>query len=301
VRSFSLEGRTLGKYRVLEPLGRGGMARVYRAYHPHLDRYVAIKVMRADLMLDDATTESESWTSRFRREAQAVARLRHPHIVQVFDFDVDDGVYFMVMELLEGDTLKARLNQCRLRNECIKPGEAVRIVQDVLDGLSYAHAAGVIHRDIKPGNIMLTRSGQAVITDFGIAQIVGGTRHTLSGALMGTLNYMAPEQGLEGRSDARGDLYSLGIVLYEMLTLRTPFEADTPLAILLKHLHDPLLPPRQLNPHLPEPLERTQSRGKAPGGSVPVGRRDGGGATRGGRGGGDRASRARICASTVFT
>jgi tRNA A-37 threonylcarbamoyl transferase component Bud32 len=246
----SLEGQTLGKYRVLEPLGRGGMAQVYRAYHPQLDRYVAIKVLRSDLV------EDEEFLARFRREARAVAALRHPNIVQVFDFDVHGDIYYMVMELLEGDTLKTRLNDYRARQESMPPGEVVRILLDVLDGLAYAHSEGMIHRDIKPANILLTRRGQAVVADFGIAQIVGGTQYTVSGALMGTLNYMAPEQGLESHSDARSDIYSLGIVYYEMLTQRTPFDADTPLAILMKHLNDPLPLPRQVAPAIPEPFER---------------------------------------------
>ena len=246
----TLQGQTLGKYRVLDPLGRGGMARVYRAYHPQLDRYVAIKVLRSDL------AEEEDFLERFRREARAVAALRHPNIVQVFDFDVQDDVYYMVMELMEGDTLKTRLNDYRLRGERMAWGEMVRVLLDVLDGLAYAHGEGMIHRDIKPANVLLTKRGQAVMADFGIAQIVGGIRHTASGVLMGTLDYIAPEQGLEGQSDVRSDIYSLGIVLYEMLTQRTPFDADTPLAVLMKHLHDPLPLPRQIDPQIPEPFER---------------------------------------------
>jgi serine/threonine protein kinase len=246
----SMQGRTLGKYRVLEPLGRGGMARVYRGYHPQLDRYVAIKVLRSDLV------EEEEFLARFRREAQAVAALRHPNIVQVYDFDVEGESYYMVMELLEGDTLKARLSDYRVRGERMPLGEVVRVMLDVLDGLSYAHREGMIHRDIKPANVILTKHGQAVVADFGIAKIIGGTLHTASGALMGTLNYIAPEQGLEGKSDARSDIYSLGIVLYEILTGHTPFDADTPLAVLMKHLNDPLPLPRQIDETIPEPFER---------------------------------------------
>jgi serine/threonine protein kinase len=189
----SLEGQNLGKYRVLEPLGRGGMARVYRAYHPQLDRYVAIKVLRSDLV------EEQEFLARFKREAQAVAALRHPNIVQMFDFDAQSGVYYMVMELLAGDSLRTRLNDYRARGEQMPRGEVVRVLLDVLDGLTYAHSEGMIHRDVKPANILLTKRGQAVLTDFGIAQIIGGTRYTVSGALMGTLNYMSPEQGLEGQ------------------------------------------------------------------------------------------------------
>lgn len=251
----SLEGQTLGKYRVLEPLGRGGMARVYRAYHPQLDRYVAIKVLRSDLV-EEEDSDASSWRARFRREARAVAALRHPNIVQVFDSDVQDDVYYMVLELLEGDTLKMRLNDYHARGDKMPLGEVVRVLLDVLNGLAYAHSEGMIHRDIKSANILLTKRGQAVIADFGIAQIVGGTRHTAAGALMGTLNYMAPEQGLKGHSDARSDIYSLGIVFYEMLTRRTPFEADTPLAVLMKHVNDPLPLPRKIDPTIPEPFER---------------------------------------------
>jgi len=246
----SLEGQTLGKYTVLEPLGSGGMARVYRAYHPKLDRYVAIKVLRSDLVDDPM------FLSRFRHEAQAVAALRHPNIVQVFDFDIENDDYYMVMELLDGDSLHTRLNDYRVRGEQMPYGEMVRILLDVLDGLDYAHAEGMIHRDIKPANILLTRKGQAVLADFGIAQIVGSTHHTVSGALLGTLNYMAPEQGLQGICDARSDIYAMGVVFYEMLTQQPPYEADTPLAILLKHVNDPLPLPHLVNAAIPLSLER---------------------------------------------
>lgn len=247
---LSLEGQTLGKYRILEPLGRGGMAQVYKAYHPQLDRYVAVKVLRSDLV------EEAEFLARFRREARAVAALRHANVVQVYDFDTQDDLYYMVMELLEGDTLKAHLNAFRARGEHLPLGELVRILCDVLAGLAYAHGEGIIHRDLKPANIMLTKRGQAVLTDFGIAQIVGGTQYTISGALMGTLNYMAPEQGLDGKCDTRSDIYSLGIVYYEMLTGKVPFDADTPLAILMKHLNDPLPLPHKFDPSIPEPFER---------------------------------------------
>jgi len=247
---LSLEGQTLGKYRILEPLGRGGMAQVFKAYHPQLDRFVAVKILRSDLV------EEEEFLVRFRREARAVAALRHPNIVQIFDFDVQNDLYYMVMELLEGDTLKAYLNSMRVRGERLPLGEIVRIFQDVLSGLAYAHGEGIIHRDLKPANIMLTKRGQAVLTDFGIAQIVGGTQYTVSGALMGTLSYMAPEQGLDGHCDARSDIYSLGIAYYEALTGTVPFDADTPLAILMKHINNPLPLPRKIDPSIPESFER---------------------------------------------
>jgi serine/threonine protein kinase len=240
---------TLGKYRILEPLGRGGMAQVYKAYHPPLDRYVAVKILRSDLV------ESSEFLARFRSEAHAVSGLRHANIVQVFDFDMQDDYYYMVMELLEGDTLRTLLNNYRVRNQRMPLIQVVSILKDALSGLAYAHAEGIIHRDLKPANIMLTKKGQAVLSDFGIAQIVGSTQHTVSGALMGTLNYMAPEQGFAGTCDRRSDIYSLGIVLYEMLTGYTPFDADTPLAILMKHLNDPLPLPTQVDPELPPSFE----------------------------------------------
>lgn len=245
----TLEGQTIGKYRVLEALGRGGMAQVYKAYHAQLDRYVAIKMLRSDLV------EEQEFLERFRREAKAVSGLRHPNIVQVFDFDVQDEMYYMVMELLEGDTLRASLNNYRVNGKRMPINEILRITKDVLAGLEYAHNEGIIHRDIKPANIMLTKKGQAVLTDFGIAQIVGSTQYTATGALMGTLNYMAPEQGFKGQCDQRSDIYSLGIVLYEMLLGYMPFDADTPLAILMKHLNDPLPLPTKVDPNLSADLE----------------------------------------------
>jgi serine/threonine protein kinase len=245
-----LAGLNLGKYQLREQLGRGGMADVYRAYHPQLDRFVAVKVLRGELVDDP------EFLARFQREAKIVAALRHANIVQVFDADAQDDIYYMVMELLDGDSLKARLTDYRARDERMPYGEVVRVMLDVLDGLAYAHSEGMIHRDLKPANIMLIKRGQAVITDFGIAQMVGATRYTMSGALMGTLNYMAPEQGMQNQSDARSDLYSLGIVLYEMLTGKPPFDADTPLAILMKHVNEPLPLPSTSGVNIPQPLER---------------------------------------------
>jgi serine/threonine protein kinase len=245
-----LEGMNLGKYQLREQLGHGGMASVYRAYHPQLDRFVAVKVLRGELVDDP------EFLARFQREAKIVAALRHANIVQVYDADLQDDIYYMVMELLEGDTLKARLHDYHAREEQMPLGEVVRVMLDVLDGLAYAHGEGMIHRDLKPANIMLTKRGQAVITDFGIAQMVGATRYTMSGALMGTLNYMAPEQGMQNQSDARSDLYSLGIVLYEMLTGKPPFDADTPLAILMKHVNEPLPMPPTTGVVIPEAFER---------------------------------------------
>lgn len=250
----SLVGRTIEKYRVLEPLGRGGMAEVYRAYHPQLDRHVAIKVLRADL-IDEDEVSAQSWRARFQREARAVAALRHPNIVRVFDCDAEGDVSYIAMECLEGDCLKTRLADYRVRGDKMALGDVVRILLDVLDGLAYAHGEGVVHRDLKPANVLLTERGDAVLSDFGIAQIVGGTRYTVPGAVIGTVDYMSPEQARGGHGDARSDIYSLGIILYEMLIQRPPFEAEAPLAVLMKHVNDPLPLPCEIAASIPKPLE----------------------------------------------
>jgi hypothetical protein len=245
-----LVGRTLGKYRIVQRLGRGGMADVYKAYQPGLDRYVAMKVMHAHLV------EEEGFLGRFEREATAVAKLRHPNIVQVFDFDHEDGVYYMVMEFIEGPTLKAELKERSVSNRFFSLQEIGRIMMNLCSAVDYAHSRGMVHRDIKPANVMFTADGQVVLTDFGIAKIVGATRYTVTGALSGTPSYMSPEQGQGQRGDERSDIYSMGVILYEMATGRVPFDADTPFAIIMKHINDPLPMPRSVNPNVPEAVEK---------------------------------------------
>jgi tRNA A-37 threonylcarbamoyl transferase component Bud32 len=246
-----LTGQMLGNYRIVERIGRGGMAVVYKAYQPALERHVAIKVLREQLTADD-----EQFARRFQREAKAVAALRHPNIVQVFDFGTQDDVSYMVMEYLDGTTLKAELKALAERGETMALQEAQRIFQAVAGAVDYAHAQGMVHRDIKPANVMLTAKGDVVLTDFGIARIVGGTQYTATGAVIGTPAYLPPEQGQGERGDERSDIYALGVVLYEMVTGRVPFDADTPLAVIFKHISDPLPLPRELNPALPEAVER---------------------------------------------
>lgn len=246
-----LTGKTLGKYQLIERLGRGGMAEVYKAYQPSLERYVAVKVLHGHLV-DEA-----GFIGRFQREAKSVAGLHHPNIVQVFDFDVDLGedVHYMVMEYLDGVTLKARLDDYFKQGRRMPIGEIVRTFKGVLDGIGYAHAQGMVHRDLKPANIMFDSKDRPVVTDFGVAKIVGATRYTASGAIMGTPAYMSPEQGQGAPGDERSDLYALGVMLYECLTGRVPYDADTPVAILLKHITDPLPIIREVLPDLPDPLE----------------------------------------------
>jgi tetratricopeptide (TPR) repeat protein len=244
-----MSGKTLGRYRLTERLGRGGMAEVYRAYQPSLDREVAIKVMHGYL------AEDEGFVGRFKREARAVASLRHPHIVQVYDFDIEDDTYYMVMEYISGETLKVRLRQRNAEGRRMPLGEVARIFRDLCDALDYAHAQGRVHRDIKPANIMFDGE-RLVLTDFGIASIVGGTRYTATGAMVGTPAYMSPEQGRGEPGDLRSDVYSLGVILYEMVTGRVPYDADTPLAIVLKHLNEPLPLPREVGVDVPPAIER---------------------------------------------
>ena len=248
-----LMGRTLGKYRLVEQLGRGGMAEVYKAYQPGLDRYVAVKVMHSFL------SDDKDFLARFQREAKLVASMRHPNIVQVHDFDVEAGLSYMVMEFIDGETLKSRLQKLEESNQWISVDEAVRIIVAVGSALKYAHRLGMVHRDVKPANVMVDKQGGVILTDFGIAKIFAGggaTQLTATGAMVGTPSYMAPEQGLGQPGDERSDIYSLGVMLYQAVTARLPFEADTPLAVVLKHINEPLPLPRHVNPEVPEPIER---------------------------------------------
>jgi len=241
-----LIGKSLGKYQIVVRVGRGGMARVYKAYQKSLDRYVALKILHSHL------AEEQDFVNRFEREATAVARLRHPNIVQVYDYDVDEDHYFIVMEFVEGPTLKSEMLE-RVKQQEIRPGEMFRLdeISNIFESLGsaidYAHARGMIHRDLKPGNIMFTFDGQVLLTDFGLARMIYADRQTKTGALSGTPAYMSPEQVEGKRVDERSDVYSLGVILYEMVTGRIPFEADTPYAIMSKHVTDDALPPSQFN------------------------------------------------------
>jgi serine/threonine protein kinase/Flp pilus assembly protein TadD len=272
-----LTGRSLGKYQLQERLGRGGMAEVYRAYHPGLARQVAIKVLHPHL------AEAPDFLGRFQREAQAMARLRHPHIVQVFDYDVEGEQHYIVMEYLPGCSLKQRLDDLFSRRERMPVDEILHLFRALLDAVGYAHAQGMIHRDLKPANVMIEVKDEGkrtkdesppafvpqpsplrpVLTDFGIARIVGGASLTLSGMTVGTPHYMSPEQGQGETGDARSDLYSLGVVLYECLTGQVPFQGDTSVAVLLKHLHEPIPPLREARPDLPASIERVVNKALA--------------------------------------
>lgn len=249
-----LIGKSLGKYQIIARVGRGGMARVYKAYQSSLDRYVAIKLLHSHLAGDP------DFVDRFEQEATAVARLRHPNIVQVFDYDKDDEFYYIVMEFIEGPTLKAELSERAKRSNklsgCVFAiDEIARVVSTLSDAIDYAHSRGMIHRDLKPGNIMFTVDGQILLTDFGLARMVLSDKQMQSGALSGTPAYMAPEQVQGGHIDERSDVYSFGVILYELLTGQIPFQADTPYAIMTMHVTEEVPPLRQFNPELPAAVE----------------------------------------------
>lgn len=222
-------GAVLGPYRIVEVVGHGGMATVYKAYHEALSRHVAIKVLTVSLAVD------ESFRERFRTEAVTVANLRHPSILQVFDIGEEDGVRYLVMEFVEGTTLGAKLGHPW------PPQEVVRTLTPIADALDYAHSRGILHRDVKPSNVLLDRDGKAILADFGLARIATDTVGlTRTGVLVGTPEYMAPEQAAGQNATAAADRYSLAVVAYEMLFGHVPFRSETPVATLLAHLHRPL-------------------------------------------------------------
>lgn len=237
----SLEGQTLGQYRVIAQMGQGGMATVFKAYHPRLDRFVAIKMMH------QAFLEDKNFHARFEREAQIVARLDHPHIVPVFDFADYEGRPYLVMKYIEGRTLKGVLE-----NQAMTLDEILRLMPPIADALDFAHRQGVLHRDIKPSNIIIDANGTPYLTDFGLARMAQLGESTLShDMLLGTPHYISPEQAMGSRElDNRTDLYSLGVVLYELVVGRVPFSADTPFAIIHDHIYRPLPEPTKVNPEI---------------------------------------------------
>ncbi|MBN1312062.1 MAG: serine/threonine protein kinase [Anaerolineae bacterium] len=238
-------GRNLGPYRVIEQLGIGGMATVYKAYQPNMDRHVAIKILPRHFATDP------TFVGRFEQEAKVIAKLENARILPVYDYGEDGGVTYIVMRYLATGTLAERLQTGTLSLE-----EIVRITGQIAEGLDYAHRQGVIHRDVKPSNILLDQGGDVYITDFGISKLVEGTAQFTGSGIVGTPAYISPEQGLGQPVDHRTDIYSLGVVLYQMATNDVPFRAETPLAVVIKHIHEPLPLPRSINPALPEAVER---------------------------------------------
>ncbi len=235
-----------GRYELTHLIARGGMAQVYRAMDRQLDRPVALKVLFPELSVD------RTFVERFRREAQAAANLSHPNIVPVFDWGEDDGAYFIVMEYIEGRPLSAVLRD----SQRLSPRQIATIGAGVAAALAFAHRHGVVHRDVKPGNVLITPEGDVKVTDFGIARAMNTEESlTQTGAVMGTAAYFSPEQA-EGKSvDARSDIYSLGVVLYEMAVGKPPFTGDSPVAVASKHVRDMPVLPREANPAVPAALE----------------------------------------------
>jgi len=250
-------GEQVGQYEIISELGRGGMATVYKAYHAHLDRQVAIKVMHQTYATDD------NFTERFKREAQIVARLDHAHIVPVYDYNEYNGMPYLVMKIIQGRSLKQMLIK-----KPPKLNDIIRIMTAIADATTYAHKQGILHRDIKPSNIVVDADDIPYLADFGLARIVAAGESTMSAdVLLGTPNYMSPEQarGLKN-VDYRSDLYSLGIVLYELVVGQVPFASPTPLAVIQDHIYTPLPRPSLINPDIPPRLEQVlrKALAKAP-------------------------------------
>ena len=240
-------GENVGSYRVMGKLGRGGMATVYKAYHARLDRYVALKV------LHPAFLEDPNFLARFQREARLVAKLEHPNIVPVYDFAEHEEQPYLVMKYVEGETLKAHLNRGRLSVEQIWG-----VVDAVGAGLAHAHKEGILHRDIKPSNVIVANDGKIYLADFGLARIAQSGESTLSSdMIMGTPQYISPEQAKgEKNLDNGTDIYSFGVMLYEMVVGQVPFSADTPFSIIHDHIYSPLPLPHLINPNVPDEVER---------------------------------------------
>ena len=240
-------GENIGPYRLVEQLGQGGMATVFKAYHSALDRYVAIKVLHVALQDDP------NFLARFQREARVVARLDHQNIVPIYDYSEYESRPYLVMKYVEGETLKARLIKGKLEDS-----EIERIVEAVGAALAYAHKQNILHRDVKPSNVLLTEDGQIYLADFGLARMAQTGESSLTAdRMVGTPQYMSPEQAqAKPDLDARSDIYSFGVMLYEMLVGRVPFNADTPFAVIHDHIYTPLPLPRDVKPDISEQVER---------------------------------------------
>ena len=251
----NLIGKTLGQYQILELAGKGGMAVVYKAHQPSLNRYVALKVLPAYLAQD------EQFVARFRQEALAAAALRHPNIMVIYDVGQAEDIYYIAAEYLEGSTLAQVIERQR---GPLPIARTINVINQLASALNFAHQRGLVHRDVKPSNAFIGQDDHVTLMDFGIVKaLTGGMQMTRTGAAIGTPEYMSPEQA-EGRSvDQRSDIYSLGVVLYQLLTGRVPFEAKSPTQILLAHVTQPPTPPTQINPSIPRAVEAVVLRALA--------------------------------------
>jgi eukaryotic-like serine/threonine-protein kinase len=244
-----MQNEVLGeRYQLQEPIGRGGMATIYRGRDMRMERVVAIKVLR------EVYSTDPKFVTRFQREAKAASSLQHPNIVQVYDYGQSDGNYFIAMELIEGTDLRRYLRS----RGVLATDRAIIIAHDVALGLGAAHRRGIVHRDVKPQNVLVGKDGSIKLTDFGIASVykdINAERLTTTGMTLGTVQYYAPEQAQGEIVSPAADVYALGIVMYEMMTGQTPFDGDTPVAVAMQHIQDAPVPPRQLNPSIPPALE----------------------------------------------
>lgn len=243
------------RYELLEVIGTGGMAVVYKARCHRLNRFVAVKILKTDLAQD------AEFRRRFHDESQAVAMLSHPNIVAVYDVSHSDDLDYIVMELIDGITLKQYMQK---KGTPLNWREALHFITQIVRALSHAHSRGIIHRDIKPHNIMVLRDGSVKVSDFGIARITSAHQSTLTQEALGSVHYISPEQARGSHIDARSDIYSAGVVLYEMITGRLPFEGDSPVAVAIQHINSIPLSPRELNPDIPEALEEITMKAMAP-------------------------------------
>jgi serine/threonine protein kinase len=244
------EGKKIGgRYQIEELLGQGGMSSVYKAFDPNLQRMVAIKLVHSHL------SNNQEFVRRFEVEATAVARLRHSNIIQVYDFNHDNNIYFMVLEFVPGETLQQRIKRLNASGRQLPLDEALRFTIDICKASDYAHQRGMVHRDIKPANVMLDVNGNAILMDFGIARIMGGQQHTATGAVLGTALYMSPEQIQGLHPDARADIYSIGVMLFESLSGRPPFEADSVMTLMMMHMKDPVPDIEMMHPGIPHALK----------------------------------------------
>ncbi len=247
--SFNRIGTTLGgRYQIQELLGQGGMSSVYKALDPNLQRIVAVKMIHPHMSGDP------KFSARFEDEARAVARLRHPNIVQVFDFNHDEDVFYMVQEYLPGESLQAMLHRYQLSGEKLSPEEAIRFTMGICSAIDYAHKLGMIHRDIKPANIMIDERGQAILMDFGIVKLQSGDSHTTTGTIVGTIAYMPPDLIRGDPPEPRSDIYSLGVTLFEMLTGQLPFHSDSAITLMMMVQNNPVPDLHQLRTDIPEDL-----------------------------------------------
>jgi serine/threonine protein kinase len=238
-------GRTIGSYQITEEIGQGGMAVVYRAYQPQLERWVAIKILQA------TEASGKQFLSRFRREARAIAALRHPNVLTIYDYGEEHGIAYIVMEYVPGGTLKAHLT-----GQPMEWPDVATLIIPMGRALAYAHSQSIVHRDVKPANILLPRPNWPLLADFGLVKLVGRQRGiTRPGVTIGTPAYFSPEQAAGEDVDHRSDIYGLGIVLYELLTGQIPFKTDSPIEMMFRRLRESPTPPRRLNPRITPQLE----------------------------------------------